>query len=266
MTNDGLPHLRAAVVDDEPLARARLIRLLAAEPGVEVVLQAAGVEEAIAALSAATPDLLFVDVQMPERDGFSLVEALTAGAASARRPYVVFVTAHALHAARAFDVEAGDFLVKPVEPARLARAVARARAARQRAAAPASAADWAESLQRQLAELLQPAAARAYLRHFAVTLGRRTLIVPAAQVDWIRADGNYARLHAGRQQYLVRTTMQGLEEQLDPAEFVRIHRSAFVRLDRVREVIMLAPGEYRAVLADGTQLDVMRSYRARLPG
>lgn len=258
--------LHVGIVDDEPLARARLARLLALEPGVQVVLEAASVDEALEALGEVQPHLLLLDVQMPGRDGFALVEALGALDAAVR-PFVVFVTAHAAHAPRAFDVAADDFLVKPVEPQRLALAVARARSARERRDPAAEAEDaWREAMERRLRDLLEPLAPREFLRHFAVTVGRRTLVVPAGEVDWIKADGNYARLHAGRQQYLVRATMNGLEQQLNPADFVRIHRSAIIRLDRLREVVMLAPGEYRAVLRDGTQLDVMRTYRGRLPG
>lgn len=253
--------LRALIVDDEPLARQRLRRLLAALPDVDVVGEAEHAGAALGAVRELRPDLLFLDVQMPELDGFALADAL----GPAGRPYLIFVTAHADAAARAFDAEATDFVVKPVEPARLARAVERARRA-VAARLPADA-DWQTALRATLAEALGPArTAEPALDRFAVQIGRRVLYVPVGDVDWIEAEGNYARLHVGRQTHLVRITMQRLEEVLDQRRFVRIHRSTIVRLDAVKELVTVIQGEYRAVLHDGTALDVMRAYRHRLPG
>lgn len=251
--------LRALVVDDEPLARQRLRRLLQAVPGVEVVGEAGSAAEALGLLETTRPTLLFLDVQMPGMDGFGVAAALE----GTERPFLVFVTAHATAAVQAFDVQATDFLVKPVEPARLAVAVARARdAAERRDPAPT---DWRRLVVDAVRAAL-PAAATPTLERFAVTIGRKTVYVPVSQVDWIEADGNYARLHVGRQAYLIRSTMQKLEADLDARQFVRIHRSTIVRVDAIRELVAILQGEYRVVLQDGTQLEVMRAYRDRLPG
>jgi len=260
--------LRTVIVDDESLARQRLKRLLGAYDDVHLVGEAADVRTARTQLAVLKPSLLFLDVSMPEEDGFALLMDLP----RELRPFVVFVTAHADAAVRAFDARATDFLVKPVRPERLAEAVARAREA-VAAQSPMQGAFDVE-IRAELARLVAAAATgNAYpsrvgeppLTHFAVTVGRRTRFVKPEAIDWLQAEGNYVRLHVGREQHLVRTTMQRLEEQLDASRFVRIHRSIIVQLDRVRELVMLAPGDYQVVLTDGKTLEVMRTYRDRLP-
>ena len=188
-------------------------------------------------MRAERPDLLLLDVRMPGANGFALVEELHV----TPMPYVIFVTAHAEHAVEAFDAEAVDYLLKPFDEERLARALDRAR----------------EGIARR-----RPARR---LDRFAVVLGRRTRYVPAADVDWIEGSGNYAKLHVGKETHLVRTTLSSLDEELDPGRFARVHRSAIVALDRVRELQSLGGGEYRVVLRDGTLVPMSQRYRDRLP-
>src|ERR1700722_5546282 len=256
------PHERAAVltamrvvlVDDEPLALRRLRAMLAKHEDVEVLAECEDAAVAIEAMRTTKPDVVFLDIQMPEVDGFQLLEALTAAPA----PVLIFVTAHAEHAVRAFDADAADYLLKPFDQTRLSRALDRARTALT--------VDRGATLGNDLREVLASLRGRSkYLERVAVQIGRRTIFVKSASIDWIEADGNYLHLHVGRQQYVIRSGLGILESQLDPAQFARVHRSAIVNLDRVQELRTVAPGEYRVVLTDGTDLSVSRGYRDRLP-
>jgi two-component system LytT family response regulator len=232
-----MSELRVLIVDDEPLARQRLRLMLGDHADIAIVGEAEHVEEARALVRTERPDLILLDVRMPGADGFALVDGLHVTPA----PYVIFVTAHAEHAVAAFDAEAVDYLLKPFDDERLARALDRARA---------------EIARRRPTHGLE---------RFAVTMGRRTRYVPAGDVDWIEGSGNYAKLHVGREAHLVRTTLSVLERDLDPLQFARVHRSAIVALDRVRELQSLGGGEYRVVLRDGTQVPMSQRYRDRLP-
>jgi two-component system LytT family response regulator len=229
--------MRVLVVDDEPLARQRLRQMLADHADVTIVGEAEHVEQARELVRAERPDLLLLDVRMPGANGFALVEELHV----TPMPYVIFVTAHAEHAVEAFDAEAVDYLLKPFDEERLARALDRAREGIARRRPPRR------------------------LDRFAVVLGRRTRYVAAADVDWIEGSGNYAKLHVGKETHLVRTTLSALDQELDPGRFARVHRSAIVALDRVRELQSLGGGEYRVVLRDGTQVPMSQRYRDRLP-
>jgi two-component system LytT family response regulator len=243
--------LRALVVDDEELARRRLCRLLAAEPDVVVVGECADGREAVAAIGALAPDLVLLDVRMPEVDGFGVLRAL---AGAGPRPLVVFVTAYEEHAVRAFDVEALDYLVKPVEPERVRRAVARARAARL--------AHAGDRLPRPPDP--SPPKEGAPLERILVKEDGRMFFVPVAALDWIESSGNYAVLHAGGRTHTVRETMASLERRLDARRFARIHRGTIVNLDRVREMTLWFSGDYLVRLVDGTELRMSRWYRDRL--
>jgi two-component system LytT family response regulator len=174
---------------------------------------------------------------MPGADGFSLVEDLH----GTPRPYIIFVTAHAEHAVQAFEAQAMDYLLKPFDEERLSRALDRARLA------------------------IAARGPQRFLERFAVTVGRATRYVPARDVDWIEGYGNYAKLHVAKGTHLVRTTLALLEQELNPERFARVHRSAIVALDRVRELISLGGGEYRLVLHDGTTIPMSQRYRDRLP-
>jgi two-component system LytT family response regulator len=209
------------------------------------------------------PTLLFLDVSMPGEDGFALLQDVP----PELRPFVVFVTAHAAAAVRAFDARATDFLVKPVRIERLTESVGRAAEAMESRATAQPLFD--DDVRAELARLVRDVAGHRNTApavvHFAVTVGRRTRFVTVDEVDWFEADGNYVRLHVGRETHLVRTTMQKLEQSLDPLRFARIHRSYIVPLDRVRELVQLRTGEYELRLRTDVALPVMRTYRDRLP-
>jgi two-component system LytT family response regulator len=228
--------IRVLLVDDEPLARQRLRHMLADHADITVAAEAEDVQQARDLVRSERPDLILLDIRMPGADGFSLVESLHL----TPMPYVIFVTAYAEHAVDAFDAEAVDYLLKPYDEERLARALERARGA------------------------LARRGPRQHLDRFAVTLGPSTRYVPAKEVDWIEGHGNYAKLHVGKATHLVRTTLASLEQELDPTRFTRVHRSAIVALDRVRELRSLGGGEYRVLLADGTQVPMSQRYRDRL--
>jgi two-component system LytT family response regulator len=252
--------IRVALVDDEPVAREGLRLWLAREPDVSIVGEAGTPAEAIALVLREKPDLLFLDVQMPDANGFAVLEAVS----REHLPEVVFVTAHERHALRAFDVSALDFLLKPVREERFRAALARAR----HELARGEAREGPARLSALLDHLGGPTAADGTRRieRFAVRARDRFVIVPAADVDWIGAAGNYVELHLGDTTHLVRATMAELEAGLDPARFARIQRGTVVRLDRVREVVPATHGDSDVVLHDGTVLKMSRRYRGRLLG
>jgi two-component system LytT family response regulator len=227
--------LRVIVVDDEPLARARLRRLLADAPEVEVVAECSDGEAARRAIADQPADLVLLDIEMPGSGGFGLLDAV-----GAAMPAVVFVTAHAEHAVRAFDVRAVDYLLKPVRAERLAEALARVRS-RRTAAPPA------------LTERL------------AIRDGGRVSFVALDDVELVCAAGNYVELRAGNRTFLMRETLSGLEQRLDPERFLRIHRRTIVRLDRVVAIEPAgASGEYVLSLRSGARVSSGRSHRGRL--
>lgn len=246
--------VRVLIVDDEELARQRLHRLLAAEQDVEVIGEAPDGVQAVDAIRRLMPDLVFLDVQMPEVDGFAVLERLR----PQPPPAIIFVTAHDDYALRAFDVHAVDYLRKPFDAARFKEAFARAR---QRLAG-SGAADQARKIDALLAQVeAQPPRSRERLM---VRTDGRLYFVRIDDIDWIEAAGNYVKLHVGRDTHLMRETMMGIEKMLDPTRFLRIHRSAIVNLDRVREMQPWFSGEYTVILRDGTQLRLSRVYRERL--
>lgn len=230
--------LRAAIVDDEPLARARLGRLLAAESEVEVVAEYGDGASAAAGLRALPVDVLFLDVRMPQVDGFEMLERLP----PTQRPQVVFVTAYSEHAVKAFDARAVDYLVKPVAPDRLGRSVERVRAALASQAAP-------------LAH---------YPDRIAVSDGQRLRMVAVAELECVLAQGNYVELRIGGRGLLVRETMAHVLARLDPRVFVRIHRSRIVRIDEIDQVEPHASGQYVVKMRSGLRVTSGRSYRADL--
>jgi two-component system LytT family response regulator len=250
--------IRVALVDDEPVAREGLRLWLEVEPDVAIVGEAGTPAEAIALVRRERPDLVFLDVQMPEGDGFDVLE----GIGAVHLPEVVFVTAHERHALRAFEVAALDFLLKPVREARFRVALARARDELARGPERAGPARISALLD-HVRGAPGPDGGRR-IERFAVRTRDRFVIVPAADVHWIGAAGNYAELHVEGATHLVRSTMAELEAGLDPARFVRIHRGTLVRVDRVREVVSASHGDYDVVLLDGTTLKLSRRFRARL--
>jgi two-component system LytT family response regulator len=240
--------LRTLIVDDEELARQWLRRRLEDHPDVEVVGEACDGTAAVAAVARLQPDLVFLDVQMPELDGFAALERL-----GSRRPQIIFLTAHGEHAVRAFEVEAADYIVKPVDPERLGQAIERVRRRRGNRAETSGLADMIKDLRRTQ----RPP-------RLLVRSGNRSFFLSVQEVDWVESQANYVLLHVGRRVYPYRETTSRLETLLDPEQFLRIHRSTIVNIDRIQELEPLPGGEYRVTLKDGTQLMLSESYRHRL--
>ncbi len=248
--NETARPLHVLIVDDEPPARDRLREVLGAERDVEIVGEAGDGLAAAQAIHDLAPDLVFLDVRMPEMDGFGVLAALSEDAL----PLVIFVTAFDSYAVRAFDVHAVDYVLKPFDSDRLREAVARARDRLGRAAG--------RDQERRVLDLLVELGPRQRpLERMLVKTGARFEFVRAIDVDWIEAAGNYVTLHVGARAPLLRQTLSGIEKQLDPGRFRRIHRSVIVNLDRVKEIRPLSGGEYAARLHDGTKLRVSRGYR-----
>lgn len=247
----------AVVADDEAVARRRIVRMVEESGRASVVAACAGGQAAIERVVALRPDLLFLDVQMPDLDGFQVVEAIQ-GQAS---PAIVFVTAYDQYALRAFDVHAVDYLLKPFDAARFQDALGRAidRATSRRPGDE-------ERLRALLADYLSAGRSRQneYLDRVAIKQDGTLRIVRTADVDWWEADGNYVRLHAAGSSFLVRSTMAAIEDQLDPRLFIRVHRRYVVNVDRIVEVQPWFAGDAVAVLRNGAKVRVSRTYRERL--
>jgi two-component system, LytTR family, response regulator len=243
--------MRVLIVDDEPLACERLRTLLAAEPGIEIAGECHDGRSALQAIRDLAPDLVFLDVQMPELDGFAVIEALPSP------PAVIFVTAFDQFAIRAFEVCALDYLLKPFDRERFAKALARGRAECERR----SASDLGARMQSLLAELR---GRKKYLDRIVIRAGGRVIFLRAEELDWIEAAGNYVRLHSGAEEYLYRETLSRMEAALDPACFARIHRSTIVNTERIKELHPLFRGDYTVVLRDGRRLTLSKPYRPRL--
>jgi len=224
--------MRVLIVDDEPPARRKVRRFLERSAGAGEIREAGSGAEALASIREFDPDLVFLDVQMPDMDGFAVLEA----APAPRRFHVVFLTAHDAHALRAFEAEAMDYLLKPVDPERFDRVLERAAAA----IAPAP---------------------RKFAKRLLVETNGREIFLPVEHLAWAESVRNYVVLHSGRESYTVRGTLEGLARQLDPEQFTRISRSHLVNLDSVKEMQPWFHGERRIVLKDGAELTWTRRYR-----
>lgn len=244
--------IRALVVDDEPWARKRIAQLLRRETEIEIVGECADGESAVHSILSLSPQVVFLDVQMPEMDGFEVLQAL----GSAKPPLVVFVTAYDKYAIRAFDVHAVDYLLKPFDSERFRKTLDRVKDELRRGEG---------GRDRNLENLLKTLSAqRPYLRRLAAKTGSSVVFLRAEDVDWIEASGNYVTLHIGKESHLIRETMSGLEPKLNPRQFVRIHRGTIVNMDRIKELQPWFSGERVLSLKDGTQLRVGRAFRGRL--
>jgi two-component system LytT family response regulator len=234
--------LRALIVEDEPLARTRLRALLAEHEEAVVVGEADNARDAVELVQHLRPDVVFLDIEMPEENGLVLLRSLEPG----ERPAVIFTTAHPQYAVEAFELSAADYLVKPLDAERVSRAIERAMRfiAGGRTVAPPRSAPPRE--------------------RFAVRTRGEIIFVKASQIDWISAEGNYVRLHAGAVSYLLRESMQSVEESLDTSSFIRVHRSAIVNLDRVRKLITSPDSTTLVVLSTGDTTPLGPSYRSRL--
>ena len=239
--------LRALIVDDELPARKKLLMLLKGEPDVEVVAEASNGVDAIAAVEEHRPDVIFLDIQMPGMNGFEVVDALE----HKDRTLVVFVTAYDEHAVKAFEVHALDYLLKPFDRTRLRNCLERIRAERRTDTS-------------KLNELLAEFRPREYLNRVVVKTRGRVLLLKIDEVDWIETAANYVELHAGKQSYLLRETLNSLDEKLDPRQFVRVHRSSIVNLDRIQELQSWSHGDFIVLLKDGTKLRMSRRYKQNL--
>ena len=250
--------LRVVVADDEPLARRRLRSLLGREEDIGVVVETTNGPDTIDVVREHTPDVLFLDVRMPGADGIEVLEAIGAGAVGV----VVLVTAFDDYAVAAFEHHALDYVLKPVDEDRFRTTLARVR---ERLFQQRSARLTEEALQALVqAYRNEGSGNEPYLAHIVVRGAHKRTIVQVADIDWIQANGDYLALHAGKDVFLYRGTLNALEQRLDPAVFVRIHRSTLVRLSRVQHLEPYFHGDYFVTLHDGTRLRLSRTYRARV--
>ena len=248
-----MTRIRALVVDDEPVARDRLVRLLEQQGDIDLVGQCSNGLETVTAIEQLAPDLVFLDVQMPEMDGFEVVRALQAG----RVPAVVFVTAYDEYAVRAFEVHALDYLLKPFSSVRFRATLAHAREQLDR--------HRVGDLGRRLLELApalwEKSGAPKIADRLLVRSTGRVHFVRTSEIDWCEAAGNYVRLHVGGESHLFRETMNGLESKLDPQHFVRIHRKTIVNVERIEQLRSSLAGECTVFLRNGAKLTLSRGYR-----
>jgi two-component system, LytTR family, response regulator len=254
--------IRTLIVDDEPLARQNLRLLLRNDPQIEIISECGSGHEAVQVIEAESPDLLFLDIQMPEMNGFDVLKRID----TERIPAIIFVTAFDQYALKAFEVHALDYLMKPFADARFEQALKQAKAQIEQREI--------NKLSRKLFALLEDhdaaAAARAappplerarYLTRLMIKSASRVFFLKADEIDWIGADDYYVKLHVGRKSHLLRETMNELETKLDPQKFLRIHRSTIVNIDRIKEMYPHFNGDYVILLHDGTELKLSRSRR-----
>ena len=259
--------IRVLIVDDEPLAREGVETMLADDPEIEVVGRCADGQSALAAIRAQKPDLVFLDVQMPKRDGFDVLAELKA----AERPRIIFVTAYDQYAVRAFEFYAIDYLLKPFQDARFAAALARAKAEIRQADT--------DDLGRRVDQLLAhvgglsrgrgrdtaaPAIATERPDHLVVKAGGDLHFLKTQEIIWVEAQGDFVKVQTTGQSRLVRETMQNFQSKLDATRFIRTHRSFLVNVDHVRQVTPALYGDYAIIMSDGTKLRLSRNYREKL--
>jgi two-component system, LytTR family, response regulator len=242
-----MKHLRVLIVDDEPLAREGIRHFLQDEEA-EIVGEASNGKEAVKQISQHNPDLVYLDVQMPELDGFEVLEGLSLQ----NLPYIIFVTAYDQYALRAFEVNAIDYLLKPLDEERFRLSFQRAKSVIEKDERK----DLRENLQALTGYLKRKATER-----ILVKTGGRIYFIRATEIDWIEAQGNYVLLHVGKESHMVREPIGAMETELQGKGFLRIHRSTVVNVERIRELRQLLHGDYRVWLHDGTQLTLSRRYR-----
>jgi len=243
--------VRTIVADDEPLARERLLKLLREEKGIEVVGEASNGRSALETIREVRPDLAFLDVQMPELDGFGVLAELS----DAERPAIIFVTAYDRFALKAFEVHAIDYLLKPFDKERFQTALHRA--------LEHLAHHKPQQIHEQLSALLQELRPTPQPDRIAVKSDGRVIFIKTADIDWVEAADNYVSLHVGKESHMLRETMTSLEGRL-PKQFMRISRSTIVNTERIKELQPLFHGEYAVMLRDGTRLTLSRSHRDKL--
>ena len=247
--------MRVVIVDDEPLARSGVRARLSRFPDMEIVGECGDGRAAVAAIRELSPDLVFLDIQMPDVNGFDVLRSLPADSL----PLIIFLTAHDRYAVNAFEIHALDYLLKPIDDDRLRRSVEHAR--------DRMSTHSAANLECRIRKLLEVAGKEdvgIYEEHFATQIGRRIVIVRVEDVDWIEANGDYVTLHAGGKSHLLRQTMGWMEGKLDPKRFLRIHRSAIVHATKIRELLSLGNREFMIRLSDGTEIKASRRYSERI--
>lgn len=249
----GATCIRTLIVDDESLARGRIRDMLACDASIEIVAECANGEEAIESIQQYSPDLVFLDVEMPGVDGFAVLEGLPAD----QMPAVIFVTAYDQYAVRAFEVYALDYLLKPFDQERFDKALNRAKAQ--------ITSERSDAMSERILRAIEDIKTKpVHLERLVIKMNGHVFFMKAEEIDWLEAEGNYVRLHSGKESYLLRDTISALESQLDPKKFIRVHRSAIVNVDRIAELQPWFHGEYRIVMREGVQLTLSRTYREKL--
>jgi two-component system LytT family response regulator len=257
MTENNQPArtITALIADDEPLARELLRSMLSRHPELHILGECRDGEETITMVRKHQPDLLFLDIQMPEQDGFEVLREIPED----RMPVVIFVTAYDQYAIRAFEVHALDYLLKPFDEERLERAVTRAQHYLD------SRHQEGNQIAERMYEMLRQMQTRPqYTERVVIRDGDRAFLQPAAEIDWLEADGKYTRVHVGKEIYSIREGITKLEQELDPSRFLRISRSAIVNIDQIKELRSWFQGDYLVVLKNGKQLTSTRTYREGL--
>jgi two-component system LytT family response regulator len=249
------PPLRVLVVDDEAPARRKILRLLREEDSLEIAGEAESGEAALAAIKKHRPDLVFLDVQMPGLDGFAVIRALDS--AKIPLPRVIFITAHDRFALRAFEVHAFDYLLKPVSEQRFREALQRARAQHEQ-----STDGFSSRVQAMLEQLERE---KAFPERILIEEDSRAIFLAVKEIAWVEADRNYVLLHCGKKTHTLRSTLDALQNTLNPKLFVRINRGTVVRLEAIREMLPWFHGEYKVVLHDNTELRWSRRYVTQRP-
>ena len=252
--------IKTLLVDDEPLARRSLRLLLEQDPQIEIIGECRNGKEAVKAIETSRPDLIFLDIQMPEMDGFEVVEQVGAELLQA----IVFVTAFDQYALKAFEVHALDYLLKPYDDLRFQQALQRAKSQIETREITKVSKRLIALLEERESRRETASHQKPYLTRLMIKLSNRVVLLKVDDIDWIEADGNYAKLHVGSKAHLLREKMIELEAQLDPEKFVRIHRSIIVNLERIKELHPHFNGDYIVVLEDGRQLKLSRSRRESL--
>lgn len=244
--------IKTLIVDDEPLARERVRRFLTDENDIEIVGECGNGAEAVKFIKQNKPDLVFLDIQMPEKNGFEVIKSFDEKSV----PTVIFVTAFDKYALQAFDVHALDYLLKPFNRERLHRAVIRAREQIEN--------KLRGNLDERLASLIADLRTeKKYLERLVVKSVGRVFFIKTDEIDWIEAAGNYLKLHIGREGHLIRETMNSIEAKLNPDKFLRIHRSTIVNIDRIKELHPMFSGDYSVILRNGTELTLSRNFREK---
>ena len=245
--------IRTVIVDDEPLAREGIRRLLSRDRDIDIVDECSDGVHAVEVIKQQVPDLVFLDVQMPEIDGFGVVQALSSG----HMPLIIFVTAFDRFALHVFDVHAQDYLLKPVDPQRFHAALAKAKDALNKRRL--------DETNQKLLHLLEDLKTRnSFPSRIPIRSDGKLYFLQLQEIDWIEAAGDYVRIHARGEKHILRETMKSFESSLDPNKFVRVHRSTIINIDQLKELQPFFHGEYCAIMKDGTKHNVSRTYRERI--